>query len=80
MADKAIYTRQEAWAYVGSRPFFEQLQQAYPEILKPIRQCGSTGAKADGSPREGKTEYFKEVIDTALRAAQMEQRFVTSSK
>lgn len=80
MTEKAVMSRHEAWSYVGGRPFFEELQRAYPQILRPIRIGASMGTKQDGTRKEGKIQYFKEVIDTALRAAQMDQRFVTSAR
>ncbi len=77
--ERAIYSTNQAIQYVGSKQFFQQLLDAYPTLLTPIRICKPTGTKRDGKPTKGKTEYLKATIDTVLKAAQMEQRFVEKS-
>lgn len=69
--DSVVFSTPKAHAYVGGKQFFNDLLEAYPQFLKPIRECKPTGKNA-----KGKTSYWKETIDQALKAAQMEQRFV----
>jgi hypothetical protein len=69
--EKAVLSTKETWEYVGGRPFFEQLLGDYPKILVPIRRF-SPGVNA-----KGKTQYLRSVVDQTLKAAQMEQRYVS---
>ena len=67
--DKAVLSTRETWDYVGGRPFFERLREDYGKVLIPIRQCRGATAK-------GKTQYLRSIVDAALAAAQMDQRYV----
>lgn len=69
--DKAVLSTKEAWLYVGGRPFFEELLKTYPDVMKPIRQIRTdSGSKS-------KTQYLRSILDTALKAAQLSQQFVS---
>lgn len=69
--EKAVLSTKESWVYVGGRPFFEQLLDDYPKILIPIRRFNP------GTRAKGKTQYLRSVVDQALKAAQLEQRYVS---
>jgi hypothetical protein len=74
--ERAVYSTNQAIKYVGSKQFFNQLLEAFPKILSPIRICKPTGKNSKGQATKGKTEYLKADIDTALKAAKLSQQFV----
>jgi hypothetical protein len=69
--EKAVLSTKETWEYVGGRPFFERLLADYPKLLVPIRRF------SPGVCARGKTQYLRIIVDQTLKAAQMEQRYVS---
>jgi hypothetical protein len=57
---KAVLAQKECHEYVGGRPAWEELKRAHPEILVPFRKTS-----------QGWEYYLVEVVDRALKAAQL---------
>ncbi len=60
LEDKDVLSQAEAWELVGGRLVWEELKSHYPRLIVPLRVVGR------------KEQYLKEVVRTALRAAQMD--------
>ena len=63
--DRAVLSTKEAHGYVGGRPVWEELVREFPSILKPFRRTP-----------QGWEYWLVNVIDTALKAAQMDGRLL----
>ena len=64
--DPAILSTKQAWAYCGGRPNFEAMRAEFPKFVQPWRRTSV----------QGKTYYLREILDKALRAAQLSQSLV----
>jgi len=62
---KAVLAQKECHEYVGGRPAWEELKRAHPEILKPFRKTS-----------QGWEYYLVDVVDSALKAAQMSRSLI----
>ena len=62
---KAVLTQKECHEYVGGRPAWEDLKRAHPDILKPWRKTS-----------QGWEYYLVEVVDRALKAAQLSESLI----
>lgn len=62
---KAVLAQKECHEYVGGRPIWEELKRAHPEILKPFRKTS-----------QGWEYYLVDVVDRALKAAQLSESLI----
>lgn len=61
-----VLSVKQAWELCGGRPVWEDLREAYPELLKPFRRTGN------------REQFLRETIMQALRAAQMDGKLAES--
>ncbi len=64
---KAILSTKEAIAYCGGRGAWDQLLNAFPDIMQPYRITGTKKEK----------QWHRETLDLAMNTAQLEGTFRT---
>jgi hypothetical protein len=69
--EKEVLSTKDCWLVAGSRPHFEELLDLFPHVLSPYRIGKPTGAKPDGQPKKGKTEYLRTDLLAAFKAYKM---------
>ncbi|MDB4438549.1 hypothetical protein N9195_03075 [bacterium] len=63
--EPAVISTKQAHGYVGGKPCWDELRQAYPEILKPVRKTP-----------QGWEYWLTSTIQLTLQAAQVDGKLV----